>query len=66
MPGDHFLVSERPAASAFADYRSFPFRVSAAQRLANDINVIALIAVLGLGAWLVVERVTRRIKGWTR
>jgi hypothetical protein len=66
MPGDHFLVSERPAASAFAGYRSFPFRVSAAQRLANDINVIALIVVLGLGAWLVVERVTRRIKGWTR
>jgi hypothetical protein len=64
MPGDHFLVSERHAASAFAGYRSFPFRVSAAQRLANDINVIALIIALGLGAWLITERVSRWIKGW--
>jgi hypothetical protein len=62
MPGDHFRVSERLAASAFAGYRSFPFRVSAAQRLANDINVIALIVALGLGAWLATERVTHWIK----
>ena len=57
LPGDHFLVSERPAASAFADYRSFPFQVSTAQRLANGINVIALIVALGMGAWLVAARV---------
>jgi hypothetical protein len=64
MPGDHFLVSERDAASAFAGYRSFPFRVSTAQRLANGINVIALIVALGLGAWLVAERVTLWVNSW--
>jgi hypothetical protein len=62
MPGDHFLVSERDAAVAFAGYRSFPFRVPAAQRLANGINLVALIVALGVGAWLMTEGVTVLIK----
>ena len=47
-PGDHFTVSQRKAAQAFANYKPYPFSFSTAQQIANWVTqaTLALLAVL--------------------
>jgi hypothetical protein len=49
-PGDHFSVNQRDAATAFANYKPFPFKLSSAQRYANLATLLSLAVVLMLTA----------------
>jgi len=52
-PGAHFLAAQRDAATAFVQYRSFPFAQPIPQRVANWVSLLSLIAcvltLLGTG-----------------
>ncbi len=63
-PGDAFRGAERRSAEAFLAYRPFPFRTSGRQRVANAVNLVAVVVVL-LGPFVafVVHRRTRRARG---
>ncbi len=41
-PGEHFKVSEKENALRFAKYKSFPFKISQRQKIANHITIISL------------------------
>jgi hypothetical protein len=45
-PGDHFTVVQKEAAKAFANYKPYPFQMPIAQRIANWVNCLSLIAAL--------------------
>jgi hypothetical protein len=48
LPGDHFTVAQVRLAQAFANYKSYAFRFSAAQKIANLVTLatLAMLAVL--------------------
>jgi hypothetical protein len=45
-PGDHFTMVQKEAAKAFANYKPYPFQIPIAQRIANWVNCLSLIAAL--------------------
>jgi hypothetical protein len=64
-PGDHFPVARRADAMAFASYRPFAFAAPLRQRVANGVNLAALVAVpalLVLAMWRA-ARARRRNSG---
>ena len=46
LPGDHFTLEQRNEAEAFAGYGPYSFQVPPAQKAANWVNALALIAAL--------------------
>jgi hypothetical protein len=57
-PGDHFTVAQREAAQAFADYKPYPVKLSAAQLAANFVTRATLVLL----ALLLVVALVRRAK----
>lgn len=55
-PGDHFTKAQREAAEAFADYKPYPFKFSAIQKIANWVTL----ATLMLLAMLFVVALSKR------
>jgi hypothetical protein len=62
LPGDHFSVNQRDAAIDFARYKPFPFRLSSAQRYANQVTVFSLGAVLLLTGTGLINMILRAIR----
>lgn len=57
-PGDHFMVTQRAAATSFTQYQPFPFTLPTWQKAANVLNVLSLANV---GAFLVLYLPLRRL-----
>lgn len=49
QPGDHFLLNQREDAENFINFRPFRYQTSLIQKVANTINIVALIMVLVAG-----------------
>ena len=45
-PGDHFTVSQHAVATSFTQYQPFPFTVPVWQKMANLVNLLALVSVV--------------------
>jgi len=52
QPGDHFAVSEKTQATAFAQYQPFSFAISNTQKIANLITQSTLLLVFGFLGWV--------------
>jgi hypothetical protein len=60
-PGDPFPNTRRSEAEAFAGYRTFDYRVSTRQSVANAINVVALMAAIAVMTWNLLAWLRRRV-----
>ena len=59
VPGDHFTLSQRDAAQAFADYKPYPFELSSAQQIANWVTLITLTLLALLFAIALFRKILR-------
>ncbi len=59
MPGEPFFADRRADVEAFTSYRPFPFAMPRSQRIANAVNVVALI---GVGAGLALHALDRMLR----
>jgi hypothetical protein len=50
LPGDQFKIEENEKAAKFIAYKNFDFKVSAGQRAANNISLVAWLVLLAVAA----------------
>jgi hypothetical protein len=62
-PGTRFPAARRADAQAFATYHAYPFAMPTAQRVANAVNVAALVVVSGGVALALIDRLRRARPG---
>jgi hypothetical protein len=60
LPGDHFREDERDKVTAFLRYESFDFQKSRIQKIADYINVIAILALLSYIVYLFTKYYKRK------
>jgi hypothetical protein len=62
-PGEHFSVQEQAAMTAFTTYQPFLFRLPVWQKIANILNLVAGVAVLGFLSVVLMQRCWWRHRG---